>query len=267
MGKSLTLKIGDRFINNYGNVYEVVEYHNKYNVVVNFLDYNYKKKSNSDSVKKGTVHCPFDKKYYGVGYLGLDKDGNDFIYEMIERERVLWSILLRRCYSENSLGHRPSYRGVEVCERWLCFANFLEDLPLIEGYENWLNSDQYHIDKDIKDDSTIYSLETCKFLHGSLNAKERMLRKDNPNPEKQVIGVNIENGEATLYHGMRVAQRAVGAKNHNSISRCCRGRSKYAHGHYWFYLEDFIENFPDRDYLVHSSSKEESWAKQNMINF
>lgn len=263
-----SIKVGDRFFNNYGSEYEVIDYINKYNVTVKFIGSGYVKSNcTSTYVKNGTIHCPFDKKHYGIGYMGLNKDGSEIDLSNVKRERSLWNIMLRRCYSDSSLNYNPTYEGCQVSERWQCFANFLEDLPKIEGYDLWKISDDYHLDKDVKGNSKLYSLETCKFIHSSSNARERMLRKDNPNPEKQVVGVNMETGEATLYHGVRVAQRAVGGKHHSGIGKSCSGIQKYAYGHYWFYFEDFVEQYPNKEYNVYSSSKEESWEKQNMNTF
>lgn len=263
-----SIEVGDKFTNNYNSEYEVIEYYNKYNVTVRFLESGFIKKGCTTSyIKHGQIHCPFDKKYYGIAYLGLNKDGNEFNLNEVARERMLWGTMLRRCYSAKSLELNPSYSGCKVSERWLCFANFLEDLPKIEGYDEWKINDEYHLDKDVKGNSKIYSLETCKFIHSSSNARERMFRKENPNPEKQIIGVNIKTGEATLYHGVRVAQRAINAKHHSGINKSCQGLQNFAYGHYWFYLEEFVEKFPSKGYNVYSSTKEESWKKQNMNAF
>lgn len=267
-GSKPSIKIGDRFVNNYGSEYEVIEYFNKFNITVKFTQSGYIKSGCiSCYVKKGLIHCPFDRKHYGIGYMGLKSDSSEIDLSEVKRERNIWNIMLRRCYSDSSLNYNPTYEGCQVSERWQCFANFLEDLPKIEGYDLWRNSDDYHLDKDVKGNSKLYSLETCKFIHSSSNARERMLRKDNPNPEKQVIGVDMKTGEATLYHGVRVAQRAIGAKCHTPISGCCLNKHRYAYGHYWFFFKDFLEKYPTKEYEVYSNSKEESWHKQNMDKF
>ena len=84
----------------------------------------------------------------------------------------LWARMINRCYNYNN----PDYidygaKGVKVCNKWLCFEYFLQDLPLIDGYEKWLNNpNMYHIDKDYKQqgipiNNKIYSLETCCFIN------------------------------------------------------------------------------------------------------
>ena len=76
-------------------------------------------------------------------------------------------------------------KGVTVCDRWHCFEYFLEDLPLIDGYNNWLNNRRvYHLDKDLKQigkpyNEKVYSLETCCFLHRSDNCRLASIDKKN----------------------------------------------------------------------------------------
>ena len=74
---------------------------------------------------------------YGVGILGTFKDGSKprtkDKYGKLIREYILWHNMLRRCYSDKYHEKRPTYKDCTVCNRWLVFANFLEDLPLIEG--------------------------------------------------------------------------------------------------------------------------------------
>ena len=97
------------------------------------------------------------------------------------REYHLWNSMLRRCYSEKELAKCPTYRGCQVCEKWQVLSGFIEDLPLIEGYELWKNNpNQYiSIDKDIKGNrSKLYSLENCKFVTKVENSRECAVRTD-----------------------------------------------------------------------------------------
>lgn len=259
-------KIGQRYTNKYNSEYEIVQYNNINDVTVKFVEHNYFVKTTMYYCKRGKVHSPFDKKFCGIGYKGVDKNGkipkstNDD--GSTRKEYDVWLSMLRRCYS----GKYETWENCEVCERWQSFANFLEDLPLIENYSLYQGKERVDLDKDIKGNSKLYSLSTCKFVLGSTNARERMLRKDNPNPEKKVVGVNMETNLATLYHGVRVASRELGV-HHKGISRCCNNKQKYAYGHYWYFKEDFDILFPNKEFSIHSSTKEEAWEKQNMNNF
>jgi hypothetical protein len=53
-----------------------------------------------------------------------------------------WSNMLHRCYQ--SKAHNYSYygaRGVQVCERWLTYQNFEDDM--LRGYKRGLTLDRY----------------------------------------------------------------------------------------------------------------------------
>lgn len=89
---------------------------------------------------------------------------------------VIWRNMIFRCYNINSQDYiNYGAKGVKVCQKWLCFEFFIEDLPFIDGYENWVNNpNMYHLDKDYKQEGVptnmkIYSLETCCFLNRSDN--------------------------------------------------------------------------------------------------
>lgn len=95
----------------------------------------------------------------------------------------LYRSMIQRCYSPLYLQKHPTYKNCKVCERWLTYSNFIEDLPKIEGYQDWLiYINQHHskrttktvvLDKDIKSaGEKIYSLETCKFMTLGDSSKE-----------------------------------------------------------------------------------------------
>ena len=129
-----------------------------------------------------------------------------------------------------------------MCQRWLCFANFLEDLPLIENYEYWLNNPNQGIalDKDIKgNNSKVYCLDNCCFVTRSENSREMAIRTElsGCEPEK-IYGVNIKTGEKTkVFHGIREVERELGI-HRSSISRCLNGERKSAGKYQWFKVEE-----------------------------
>ena len=77
--------------------------------------------------------------------------------------------MINRCYNKNSTEYkRYGAKGVQVCDRWKNFTNFLEDLPHIENFnkEQFYNN-EIELDKDFKQQKCqekIYSLRTCIFL-------------------------------------------------------------------------------------------------------
>lgn len=64
-----------------------------------------------------------------------------------------WHNMLVRCYNEeyHKTDKGKCYVGCTVCDRWLVLSNFVEDVRLIDGYdeERFLNGELV-LDKDIK---------------------------------------------------------------------------------------------------------------------
>ena len=164
--------IGEKFISNEGYEFYVIEYKNSCNMTIKFADkYGAEKHTKLSNCRNGSVKNPYHPSVYGVGCLG---EGN---FKTGTREYDLWKHMLQRCYSEKYQQRKPTYVGTTVCDRWLIYANFLEDLPLIEGYELWLNNPNQGIalDKDTKQqgvEDKVYSLETVRFITRYENTME-----------------------------------------------------------------------------------------------
>lgn len=82
-----------------------------------------------------------------------------------DKSYIVWSGMLRRCYSKKSLIKYPSYNYTIVCPEWKVYSNFKKwfDKNYIEGYE---------IDKDVKSKHPIvkmYCPEECCFIPRWLN--------------------------------------------------------------------------------------------------
>lgn len=137
--------------------------------VVQFVETGYTVRALWENIKLGKISDPYRKSVYGVAYVGE--------YENVpywRQAKQLWSNMIKRCYSlKDPKGYL--HKNVTVDERWLCFANFLEDLPKLENFDLWLNgqtkgSAKYNLDKDYKiDGNKVYSREACMFLTESFN--------------------------------------------------------------------------------------------------
>lgn len=150
--------------------------------IVQFLDTGFTKKALIDNVNAGKIRDPYAKTFFGVAYLG-EVDAKPKYYNAALQ---LWSNMLKRCYSETD---KKGYfgKGISVDSRWLCFNNFLIDLPKLENFELWLkgqssNSEKYNLDKDYKvKNNKVYSRETCifitEFLNKSLGGSNRHKQK------------------------------------------------------------------------------------------
>ena len=177
-------RIGKTFRSVEGCMFFIKVYNKRNDVVVKFLDeHGAEVHTTYQHCESGKVKNPYFKSIYGVACIG-EGDFKTYANGKSTREYRLWKEMVRRCYS----GEYPTYANVTVCERWLCFANFLEDLPHIENYEWWLENENQRIalDKDLKQvgvENKVYSLETVMFVSASENSKEVRNRKGSTDVE------------------------------------------------------------------------------------
>ena len=227
-------RLGQVFTNKYGCVFKIVEYNNTKDLIVEFQDEHKHRQHTQYSVcLKGEVFNPYFKSVYGVGYKGVTN------YTGSQREYTLWHGMMGRCYSEKIQAKNPTYVGCQVCERWHCFANFVEDLPLIKGYDLWKNnpSQRVSLDKDVLGNSKIYSLETCCFITIEDNSRERNIRK--PVGTRELVSVDIKTGQVYSYPSMMEAERQ--GFNRAGIWKCCKGDYSNHKERKWYYKEDYQE--------------------------
>lgn len=153
--------------NTYGD-FIVLEKQSK-NCIIQFVNTGYTRKALWDNVKNGKVSDPYAVTNYSVGFHGEYPNK-----PYTAQAKQLWRNMLKRCYSEKDT--RGYYgKGVTVDQRWLCYANFQEDLPKLENFDKWVSakktgSEPYNLDKDFKiTGNKVYSKEACMFLPESLN--------------------------------------------------------------------------------------------------
>lgn len=128
---------------------------------------------------RGEVKDPYYPSIYGVGYIGKAS------YKGNEKAYGVWKDMLARVYDKfNKSYNNYGGIGITVDPRWHSFENFLQDIKFINGYNEWLNNSNYHLDKDylqqdIPKSNRIYSKDTCVFLPSNYNndimLKERVL--------------------------------------------------------------------------------------------
>lgn len=100
---------------------------------------------------------------------------------IVDKEYLLWTSLLKRCFDEKYLKWKPTYLGCSVSEDWLVYSNFKKDIVLIHGF----GFDGWQLDKDIlARGNKIYSKETCCFVPREVNqffsGGQSVLGKDTP---------------------------------------------------------------------------------------
>ena len=160
-------RVGEENYNKFGSKIIIIEYRKWNDIDVYFPEYDWTSKNrNYGDFKNGEIRCPYEKRYYGVGYLG---EGKYKVSENGEATRCYktWYHMLARCYSEKYKKKKPTYEDCKVCEELLNFQNFAK----------WDNESYYEIegetmclDKDIliKGDK-IYNPETCIYVPNTIN--------------------------------------------------------------------------------------------------
>ena len=180
-------RLGETRVSNEGYEMVIVKSEGDRNIYVEFQDdYKFIKKTSYKHFREGAVSNPYHNSVYGVGVKGVG-NYNDFTSNDI-RYRT-WSGMLRRCYSEEYLSKKPSYKGCVVCEEWKNYQNFAK----------WFDDNYYEIegetmclDKDILvKNNKIYSPKTCIFVPNCINS---LFTKSNRIRGEYPIGVNSKNG-------------------------------------------------------------------------
>lgn len=136
---------------------------------------------------------PRDFKRYPIkenGVSGVAINDVDYVVSIKEtlpngkRKRVwmcpaysTWDNMIKRGYSQEFKGRRPTYQNVAVCDEWLVFSNFRQ-WWVENNVRNW------QLEKDILvKGNLIYSPDTCVYVPNYLNtllADSAAIRGDYP---------------------------------------------------------------------------------------
>ena len=205
MGRKID-RTGEKGVNSFGSKMIITKYNNALDIDVYLPQYDYTiNHVTYNNFKRGNIKCPYEPRYYGIGYLGEVK------YKMSENGKKTkcyntWHNMLERCYNPKYQEKYPTYKDCEVCESWHNFQAFAE----------WYNDNYYQIhgevmclDKDILiKGNKIYSPETCVFVPEKINLlfiKSDNSRGNNPIGAHQLPSGNYEvrcnNGEESDYLG------------------------------------------------------------------
>ena len=74
MGRKPIDRTGEERLNNFGSKMVIVEYREYSDIDVYFPEYDWTfEHAAYNNFKKGTVKCPYEPRYYNIGYLGEGK--------------------------------------------------------------------------------------------------------------------------------------------------------------------------------------------------
>ena len=199
MGRNIINKTGEKGINNFGSEMVIVDSYMRFNdkhkrnytyIDVYFPEYDWIAKGvQYDNFKKGSVKCPYEKRVFGIGYLG---EGEYKTKENGKQTRiyVTWFHMLERCYDEKIHKKRPTYKDCNASEEFHNFQNFGEwdkdNFYQIEGQ-------RMELDKDILvKHNKIYSPSTCIYVPETIN---KLFIKNDKNRGESVIGTTLFKGK------------------------------------------------------------------------
>ena len=161
-------RIGERNINNFGSEMIIVGYRKYSDIDVYFPQYDWTIKGVTyQNFKKGEIKSPYEKRVYGVGYIG---EGKYKTSENGKHTRVYtsWHNMLERCYGKEYHEKYPTYMDCEVSEEFYNFQVFgdwdSENYYKVKG--QIMELDKYILFKHNK----IYSPDTCIYVPQTINS-------------------------------------------------------------------------------------------------
>ena len=178
MSRNKIDRTGEVGISNEGCAMKIIEYNNARDIIIQFEDeHKYWLHTSYEHFKNGECKNPFFPSVYGHGYLGIDKNGNVPKTKEFKDGKLCntweynkWMNMLQRCFDNKLKEKHPTYKDITCCDRWLCFANFLEDFAILKNEYNWSKDEKLQLDKDILHKSNkIYSLENCVLVPNWIN--------------------------------------------------------------------------------------------------
>ena len=160
-------RIGEERVNKFGSKMVIVRYKKAIDVDVYFPEYNWTfEHAQYSNFKNGNIKCPYERRYYGKGYLGEGE------YKVKENDKnidkyKIWYGMLQRCYDPKFHERESTYKGCRVEDYLL---NFQHMGKWIEDNYYEVPGERMELDKDILHKrNKIYSRDTCIFVPERIN--------------------------------------------------------------------------------------------------
>lgn len=229
---SIKINIGDRFESNRCGWYTIIDFiphpkGRKYLIEFDeIMSVKYRTVREKKHVISGGVMNPYSPLKLEIACVG---NVNSKEYP---KEFNKWRGMIERCYDKSN-NHYSSYGeiGITVCNRWLCFEYFLNDLSTLQGYEvSKIKNGELDLDKDTKGNRTMYSPENCILISPSENVKEMNKRVK----QKSFKAINLEDGSAILSDNQTELSKILNI-DQSEISRCLSGNRDYSSGYKFEY--------------------------------
>ena len=161
--------------------FKIVEYNNKTNVKIQFINTGYEAVVELGNIRKGEVKDRLSPSVYGLGIVGTKYQIR--VNGTLKKEYELWREMLKRCYSDTYQKKYPTYKGCAVSENFKSYEYFYEWCNKQIGFDN----KDWQLDKDLLvKGNKIYSESTCVFIPAEINS---LLTKCTASRGEHLIGV------------------------------------------------------------------------------
>lgn len=223
--KSKKYYLGAEFNSNRcGKVKIIGKCHENNYYIVKFINTGTIIRATTHALREGELKDSYAPIIFGVAYYG------DHNIVADKRVYMTWYNMLIRCYDKKYENKCPTYKNVEVCDKWKCFTNFASDIILLPNYDKWLIDKTYVLDKDMLNKGNkqkIYSPDTCMFIPENLNSKEANKCRQ----QKTIIATRlIDNFVVEFNNVTKFMKEYTTIQSSANIHDCLRGVQKTAKG-------------------------------------
>ena len=122
--------------------FKVLKYNDKENVEIQFVKTGYEMAARLHNIRNGEVKDKYSPSVFGVGVLGNKYPTK--VNGIQTKEYVLWTHMLKRCYSDGFRKRYPTYTDCKVSDNFNSYEYFYECCNRQIGF----NCDDYELDKD-----------------------------------------------------------------------------------------------------------------------
>ena len=144
--------------------FKIVEYNNKTNVKIQFINTGYEAVLELGNIRKGEVKDRLSPSVYGLGIVGTKYQIR--VNGTLTKEYELWSEMLKRCYSYTYQKKYPTYEGCKVSDSFLHYEYFYEWCQNQIGFGEC----GFQLDKDLlTKGNKVYNEYSCVFIPSEVN--------------------------------------------------------------------------------------------------
>ena len=162
--------------------FKIVEYNNKTNVKIQFINTGYEAVVELGNIRNGYVKDRLSPSVYGVGIIGAKYPSK--VNGVLTKEYELWREMLKRCYSDTYQKKYPTYEGCKVSDNFLHYEYFYEWCQNQIGFD----IEGFELDKDLLiKGNKVYNESTCVFIPAEINS---LLIKCTASRGEHLIGVS-----------------------------------------------------------------------------